>query len=555
MKTMHSKFVRLQAALLMMALLFTVLVPVPAYAVGEEGAGGTANSVTISDPDTFNAWEYTQGYNNSTTGRIWADKTVEEDKITFSGDLKNQDPIKVPQGADFLVALSALSSYASTTTTDTQPLDIVMVLDASGSMNDPMGSNDRTTRIRALRTAVNNFIDKAAAKNEQITDADKKIRLSIVKFSGDKLETTGNNTYRKNGYTYNYSQIMQGFTVCEGSGEGSGTDTLKRTVNAIAPNGATRADNGMERAKAALGSARANAKKVVIFFTDGKPTSLSDFEDSVASNAVETAKEIKNAGAEIYTVGIFSGANPSDSVTNSRTSNENKFMQAVSSNYPNATYSYTEGWFGGGSYDWNFGTKAAGANYYLAASSADELNNVFESIFTSVSTLLPGPTHVTGNPQQDGYVTFDDTLGDYMEVKGFEAVAFAENVFKDVTKITSGNVDTYTFTGTHSGTISGAYPNTADLRHIIITVTHGSGGNGDHVQVKIPASMLPLRYYQITNTDNTPKLVVNNAQPISVIYSVGLKDTARNQIASGNFTDTNLAAYVAQNAQDGKIDF
>ena len=124
-----------------------------------------------------------------------------------------------------------------------------------------------------------------------------------------------------------------------------------------------------------------------------------------------------------------------------------------------------------------------------------------------------------------------------------------------MTKTTSGNVDTYTFTGTHSGTISGAYPNTADLRHIIITVTHGSGGNGDHVQVKIPASMLPLRYYQITNTDNTPKLVVNNAQPISVIYSVGLKDTARNQIASGNFTDTNLAAYVAQNAQDGKIDF
>ena len=172
MKTMHSKFVRLQAALLMMALLFTVLVPVPAYAAGS--AEGTANSVAISDPDTFNAWEYTQGYNNSTTGRIWADKTVEEDKITFSGDLKNQDPIKVPQGADFLVALSALSSYASTTTTDTQPLDIVMVLDASGSMDDAMGNNDSTKRMDALHAAVNNFIDKAAEKNAQITDTDKK---------------------------------------------------------------------------------------------------------------------------------------------------------------------------------------------------------------------------------------------------------------------------------------------------------------------------------------------------------------------------------------------
>ena len=313
MKTMHSKFVRLQAALLMMALLFTVLVPVPAYAVGEEGAEGTANSVTISsDPDTFNAWEYTQGYNNSTTGRIWADKTVEEDKITFSGDLARQDPIKVPQGADFLVALSALSSYASTTTTDTQPLDIVMVLDASGSMNDPMGNNDSTTRIRALRTAVNNFIDKAAAKNGQITDADKKIRLSIVKFSGDEKTTTGNDTYRKNGYTYNYSQIMQGFTVCEGSG----TDTLKLTVNAIAPNGATRADNGMKRAKAALGSApRANAKKVVIFFTDGSPNDSNGFDDDVASDAIEAAKFLKDAGAVVYTVGIFDGANPDASVT------------------------------------------------------------------------------------------------------------------------------------------------------------------------------------------------------------------------------------------------
>lgn len=185
MEIMHSKFVRLQTALLMLALLFTVLVPVPAYATG--GAEGTANSVAISDPDTFNAWEYTQGYNNSTTGRIWADKTVEENEITFSGDLEKQDPIAVPKdkGADFLVALSALSSYASTTTTDTQPLDIVMVLDASGSMDDPMGKNDSTKRITALKNAVYAFIENAAQKNAQITDTDKKIRLSIVKFAGN----------------------------------------------------------------------------------------------------------------------------------------------------------------------------------------------------------------------------------------------------------------------------------------------------------------------------------------------------------------------------------
>ena len=102
------------------------------------GAGNCRRSTTISDPNTFNAWEYTQRYNNATTGRIWADKTVEEGEITFSGELKDQPAIKVSdtEGADFLVALSALSSYASTTTTNTQALDIVMVLDASGSMDD-----------------------------------------------------------------------------------------------------------------------------------------------------------------------------------------------------------------------------------------------------------------------------------------------------------------------------------------------------------------------------------------------------------------------------------
>ena len=151
---MHSKLIRLQTALLMLALLFTVLLPVPAYAL--EGGTGDGQvkadgSTTTSDPNTFNAWEYTQGYNNATTGRIWADKTVEEDEITFSGKLKDQPAIKVSdtEGADFLVALSALSSYASTTTTNTQALDIVMVLDASGSMDDPMGGGDRTKRMDA----------------------------------------------------------------------------------------------------------------------------------------------------------------------------------------------------------------------------------------------------------------------------------------------------------------------------------------------------------------------------------------------------------------------
>lgn len=561
---MHSKLIRLQTALLTLALLFTVLVPVSAYAEGENTAAqGTANSETISDPNTFNAWEYTQAYNNATTGRIWADKTVEEDQITFSGDLKDKPAIKVSdtEGADFLVALSALSSYASTTTTDTKPLDVVLVLDASGSMDDSMGKWDDTKRIDALKKAVYTFIDNTAEKNEEITDENKKIRLSIVKFSGDEKKTTGNDQYRKNGYWYNYSQIMQELTVCEDAA----VNTLKSNVKAIKPAGATRADNGMKRAQAALKlePARSDAKKVVIFFTDGEPNNSSGFDDDIASAAIATAKSLKDAGTVVYTVGIFSGADPNADVNDYGTSKANKYMQAVSSNYPKATYTYTEGsMWNPGKENWSFGDPAASANYYLAASNADGLNKVFNSIFESMTKNLAGPTEVVGNdPTNSGYVTFDDPLGDYMEVKGFEAVAFAGGVYKK-TKITTSTdengktVDTYTFTDKYTGTASNAYPNTADLSHILITVTHGSGSAGDTVQVKIPASMLPLRYYQVTtDKDNNSTLAVTDTQPISVIYSVGLKDDARSQITSGKITDDALASYVAANAKDGKVSF
>lgn len=324
METMHSKLIRLQTALLTLALLFTVLIPVSAYAEGENTAAqGTANSETISDPNTFNAWEYTQAYNNATTGRIWADKTVEKNKI----DLPGQDPIAVPDGANFLVALSALSSYASTTTTNTQALDIVMVLDASGSMKDTMSGG--TKRIDALKNAVNTFIDSAAAQNAKITDKEKEIQLSIVKFAGEYRKAVGNDT---NLLGDNYSQIVKDLTVCNAAN----APDLKKEVNKIKPGGATRADYGLQHAQTVLNNARPNAKQVVIFFTDGSPNNDNGFDNSIASKAIETAKSLKAAGAEVYTVGIFKGADPKADVSGA--SKENKFMQAVSSNYPSATY-------------------------------------------------------------------------------------------------------------------------------------------------------------------------------------------------------------------------
>mgnify|MGYP004645905531 CR=1 FL=1 len=558
---MHSKFLKFQTVFLTLAVLFTsVLVPNQVQALERGSASNAAQTAAITDPNTFNAWYEIQGNNTAAIGRIWADKTVDADPIQFtSGPLKDKS-VEKSAGSDFLVALSAMSSTSSTTQTEPIPLDVVMVLDASGSMSDAMSPTTRTKRIDALKTAVSNFIDSAAKKNAQISDANKKIRLSIVKFAGDKSDNIGNDTYRDGYYTYNYSQIMQNLTVCEGPR----ATQLKETVNAINPAGATRADYGLKHAQAALASnpdqARSNAKKVVIFFTDGSPTSSSGFESEVASRAIEAAKTIKAAGTEVYTVGIFDGANPSLSVTGSNASREDKFMHAVSSNYPTATYTPEDPWNPWSRYAFNWGTRAANSNYYLAASSADGLNTVFEDIFRSVATNLTGPTHIeeNSNPSSDGYVTFDDTLGSFMEVKDFNGIALADRIYTNIEKTTNGNVDTYECTDQVTGPVSPAYPQHADLSKVLITVTHSDDRKtGDSVRVRIPASMLPLRHFDLQRDErgNVTSLNVTDTYPIRVLYSVGLKDEVRGDLEAGTSTDHDLVQYVAANAVDGEIHF
>ncbi|MFR7751058.1 MAG: hypothetical protein ACLU1W_10140, partial [Collinsella sp.] len=167
-------------------------------------------------------------------GRIWTDKTVQA----------------IDDGkSDFLTTLSAMSSTSDTTSLVSKPLDIVMVLDASGSMDDPMGGEDSLKRIDALKNAANHFIDTIAEQNKNVKDASKQHQVAIVKFAGEQADKVGNDTYYSDeGYLYNYSQTMQKLTACSGGG----VEGLKGTINSIKPNGATRADNGMELAKGLL---------------------------------------------------------------------------------------------------------------------------------------------------------------------------------------------------------------------------------------------------------------------------------------------------------------
>lgn len=523
--------------LLLLFALFLTLAPVSAFAA----TAGAERVADLSSASTWRDW----GLENSTenVGRIWTDKTVSNGNIVLSG-ADGDMTIEKDDDSDFLTSLSAISSTSNLSMTSTTPLDIVLVLDASGSMDDPMGSNDSTKRIDALKAAANSFIDEIAKKNDGISNADQRHRVAVVKFAGAETDEIGNDRYRSGGFTYNYSQTMKALTACTSSD----ASKLKDTVNSIRPAGATRADNGLSQASRCFSEPRSGAKKVVVFFTDGTPTSNRDFESGVASSAIASAKALKDAGATVYSVGIFEGANPSAEVSANGTSNENKFMQAVSSNYPDATY--TSEWWGG--WSWDFGARTTDADFYKSATSAADLKDVFDNISQDIVSAAGHPTEVVeGAENTSGYVTFTDQLGDYMKVDSFKSVVFAKKTFSDPevsTEVsTSGKVDTYTFHGTAGNLL---YP-TGDLKDIIIRVERSDDARtGDKVTVSIPASLIPLRHFNVDEDAGTGNVTLTF--PIRVFYESSLKEEAIGPLAN---PDGDMANYIASHTEDGKVYF
>lgn len=490
-------------------------------------AGGAAS---VADPSSMDDWAVILGGetpNTANIGRIWTDKTVSTDTITTSsGSVINRGD------SAFITALSALSSTSNVKSSSTTPLDIVLVLDASGSMDDSM--DDGTKRIDALKSAANDFVTTIAEQNQGISDSSKQHQVSIVKFSGKKSAAVGNDTYREDGYTYNYSQVMKAMSPCTDAA------AFTSTINSISPAGATRADYGLQLAQSQT-SNREDAKKIVIFFTDGSPTSYSGFESGVASNAVSAAKAMKDAKATVYTIGIFSDADPSADPTAQRTSNENKFMHAVSSNYPNATY--TQSWSG---WNWNLGTHE-GSGFYKSASNAADLDKVFDDISSEIVKGSGYPTNATeGAEHTSGYITIDDALGAYMQVDGFKAIALNGQTFENPTKTTAGNVDTYTFDGTVN--MDGK---DVSLGNVVITVTKSDDlAVGDKVQVKVPAALIPLHSYNVDQKSMT--MTVSDTKPINVVYTSSLKPGVESLLAN---PDAAMSEYLQANSQEGKASF
>lgn len=507
--------------------------PTP-YAAGDKG--------TVADPNTASSWrDWGLDYSTQSVGRIWSDKTVSTEDIVLTGADGTMTIAKSPE-ADFLTAFSALSSTSNLKSKIAQPLDIVLVLDASGSMDDPMGNGDSTKRIDALKVAANSFIDEIAKQNANISDPAQQHQVSLVKFAGKISNQVGNDTYRDGRYTYNYSQVMKNLTSCVGSS----ADDLKRTVNDIRPAGSTRADYGLQFA-AGQTSGRENAKKIVVFFTDGSPTSSSGFEDGVAGDAVSAAKSMKDAGATVYSVGIFSGANPVADPANSGTSDENKFMHAVSSNYPTASYT-DQGWVIS-NWVWSFGARATDSDFYKAASNAADLKTLFDEISQEITSSTGLPTEVQQgyDPSTSGYITFTDQLGDYMKVDSFTTIVFAKQLFQNPEKTTSGNVDTYTFSGEAGNVL---YPS-GNLNSIVITVTKSDNlATGDLVEVKIPAALIPLRHFQIDESASTGS--VDLTFPIRVFFESSVKEGMESALAN---PDATLAAYIEANTTDNGVAF
>ena len=560
------------------------------FGLNDAEAQAAYDESATADGASYTQWEkyLTDSNGQSSTqniGRIWTDKTVStEENITLTKTDGTTTDLTLERGSsDFLVMLSALSSTSNLTTTSDRPLDIVLVLDRSGSMADDLVTyaytevyslnNNRTyyvqnsdasyqsvtrewtwegrkwvdsdgviyepktsandtdashiqfytrsqqsseSKMDALKAAATSFIESTATRNEAIVDTSKQHRISIVSYSSS-------------------ATINNALTAVSGEG----TEALKNTVSGLRANGGTQADDGMRYAQTAMNDARSNAQKVILFFTDGEPGDYG-FTDSVANDAIETAKVLKANKTLIYSVGVFGGADTTDT-----TENFNAYMHGVSSNYPDAT-TYT-----------NLGERAENSNYYKAADSADDLKNIFSEIASEVSNLTTGePTHVEGDdPANGGFLTFYDELGSYMKVDAFTKIVFNDRMFENPTVTESEDDSTVTYRFNDS-TVSADDP--SNVAHIDITVERSGDADseaikqGDKVTVKVPASLIPLRNFDVNTQNGTTTLKVEEQYPIRIAYGVSLKDGVDELIQN---QDEVMQSYINENTDSGNVAF
>lgn len=259
-------------------------------------------------------------------------------------------------------------------------------------------NSSKTTKIVALKSAVRSFIGKV---NEEATSKNVEHRVAIVGFASTKsgkkyknteLLSTQNEVNYANANASNYEDALVSAKTEK--------KRLSTAIDRLDANGDTYPEYGFDMANKIFAQhpiqAGDNRQRVVIMFTDGypAPAGTDDFNVQMANNAINNAKRCKDNNAKVYTIGIFDGADPSASIENYSQNgwlNEavaaNRYMHFSSSNYPSAMALN------------NGGTKGEG-NFYFAASNADALNDIFDTISEEISTdttTLDGSATIVDN--------------------------------------------------------------------------------------------------------------------------------------------------------------
>ncbi len=353
-------------------------------------------------------------YGEDTTDQSQSATTAAQDATAAAeGVDAPQYAKRISKNDDGTYTLSMDVTGKSSESTEQQvvPLDIALVLDVSGSMDEPIGDGSSTTRLQALKQAVTSFLSQVEDQNQRINDNTKKVQVALIKYAGNNSNTIGNQMYCSGvigpitgtcyGELRNYSQ-----TVHSLAWEPEQLQQERDAVNALHAGGATRADFGLQHAvtqlNSGVNSGRPGAQKLTIFYSDGSPTSSDGFETTVADAAIRAAAQLKAGTSQVISIGAMSGANPDG------TDNANKFMNYVSSNYPNAQSMSEPGARGEGT-------------YYYAVSASTNLQTIFDKIISIVTS---------GTAYQD--VTMTDTLSNYVEFSQPDVQNFgAELVIRD----------------------------------------------------------------------------------------------------------------------------
>lgn len=592
------------------ALALTAVVPA-AKAAPADGAPSwpEGQKTTVVDPSTITTWKGVAHEDTENIGRIWADKTVSNDDVRLPGGIQ---PVIEKGQSDFLVGLSALSSTSNTTTTSSRPLDIVLVLDVSGSMDDGLGGGVVYSPTYAVSESFLAPAYYAKTEDGQYQKIDR-IGAGIAGISFGHWELNGKEVFPKrsegdsaDGRIQFYQRTYETMSKIEG---------LKGAANQFIT--ATAEKNGEITDKA-----RQHRISIVKFAGEMRNTignnisrgrnytqvvsDLKAYTPSTVSEATDTIDSLRTGGATSADYGllqaqdVLNGRKAGNRVdelvgaregaqkvviffTDGQPTYNNGFQDTVANNaiktaqamkaggarvysvgvFADANPGDTRGTFNaymhGVSSNYpnaeaysDLGSRAENSNYYKAATDADELNGIFQEISDEINKGTGLPTHTTeGMANKSGYITFTDELGAYMRVDGFRSLIFADKVFDPQSKTSNGLIDTYTYEGTGGNAL---YPN-GNVKDIVVQVQRSEElAKGDIVTVKIPASLIPLRNFKVTTTEAGSTMEIGEAYPLRIFYGVSIKPEVHAAVMSGA-ADQALRDYIAGNTADGKTNF